>query len=641
MDDEEGPPPAWIPAAKGAATLGALLAACLVFGLHAQGSSLVATFALSCVIGYFVVSNVTPALHSPLMSVTNAISGTTALGGLALLASGWSSGGSAVAYAAAASVALSMVNVAGGFLMTGRMLDMFRRPTDPPPYEYLYAIPTLLVLGAYGFATFNGFATAGMHAMAGLASACLCIAAIWGLSSQESARLGNALGAAGVALGIAATLAPLAPAMTAQALVDVGAIMAGGSLIGLAVAARVAITSLPQLVAAFHSLVGLAAAVTAVAAFAAHFPASGAGLGHKIAIWSGVFIGSVTFTGSIVAYGKLQGLVPSRSVALPAKNLVNLAVTAGAASMLYVLAPSTIGLDAALQALYTTGALAAFLGAHMTTAIGSADTPVVITVLNSSSGWALCAEGFVLGSSLLTTIGALIGSSGALLSIHMCHAMNRGLVNVLLGIKGTLTKAAASSGDAMELCDVERGECVTCDIDEATRTLVDAKRVLIVPGYGLAVAKAQAAMADLIRILQSNGSEVVVGIHPVAGRMPGQLNVLLAEAGVPYDVVKEMEECNSGMDSFDATLVVGANDTVNPDAVENPASELAGMPVLEVWRSGRVIVLKRSLAGGFADVENPLFFRDGTNMLLGDAKCTLDDLKASMVGVLGPSCLTA
>jgi len=275
----------------------------------------------------------------------------------------------------------------------------------------------------------------------------------------------------------------------------------------------------------------------------------------------------------------------------------------------------------------------------MTLAIGSADTPVVITVLNSYSGWALCAEGFVLGSALLTTIGALIGASGLILSLHMCHAMNRGLVNVLLGVKGTLKKAAGAEGSANMLCDVEKGECFICDVPSASKDLCAAKKVLIVPGYGLAVAKAQATLADLITLLTNNGKEVGIGIHPVAGRMPGQLNVLLAEAGVSYDIVYEMDDVNSKMESYDCVLVIGANDTVNPDAVTNPESELAGMPVIEVWRASKVIVMKRSLAGGYADVENPLFYNEGTNMLLGDAKCTLDELKAGVLEELGPQCI--
>ena len=274
----------------------------------------------------------------------------------------------------------------------------------------------------------------------------------------------------------------------------------------------------------------------------------------------------------------------------------------------------------------------------MTTAIGGADTPVVITVLNSYSGWALCAEGFVLSNQLLTVVGALIGASGALLSLHMCHAMNRGVVNVLLGVKGTLSKGVSDKQPSV-MCDIERGECVVADVATATNDLVSASRVLVVPGYGLAVAKGQNSLADLLNLLRANGKEVGVAIHPVAGRMPGQLNVLLAEAGVPYDLVYEMDEVNADIEKYDAVLVIGANDTVNPSAVEDPDSELAGMPVVEVWRAKKVIVLKRSLAGGYADVENPLFFNENTNMLLGDAKCSIDDLRNKTLDVLGDQCI--
>lgn len=632
-------PPAWKPAADSAVLLAVGLGGAMALGMASGAASeslaLVSTFALSCVIGYFVVSGVTPALHSPLMSVTNAISGTTALGGLALIGGGWWSMG-AVAAAAAGSVMLSTVNIAGGFLMTGRMLDMFRRPGDPPSYEWLFAIPAVGALGYYGWATVAGAATAGMHAMVGLASACCCIGAIWGLSSQETARTGNALGAIGVALGVAATLAPMVPTMSAAAVRDIAAVLGGGAVVGVAIAARVAITDLPQLVAAFHSLVGLAAAITSVASYAAHPAAADAG--HKLAIWAGTLIGAVTFTGSIVAFGKLQGFVSSKPVALPAKNVFNLALFAGCCVALAGYMPASAAFADGMRMLAYTGALSAVLGATMTLAIGSADTPVVITVLNSYSGWALCAEGFVLGSALLTTIGALIGASGLILSLHMCHAMNRGLVNVLLGVKGTIKKAAGSA-DANVLCDVERGECFVCDVPSASRDLCASKKVLIVPGYGLAVAKAQATLADLITLLTNNGKQVAVGIHPVAGRMPGQLNVLLAEAGVSYDMVFEMDEVNDRIEQYDTVLVIGANDTVNPDAVNNPESELAGMPVIEVWRSAKVIVMKRSLAGGYADVENPLFFLENTNMLLGDAKCTLDELKAGVLEELGPQCI--
>ena len=565
------------------------------------------------------------------MSVTNAISGMTALGGLALMSGGILPDGPASAVAAAA-VALSAVNIAGGFLMTGRMLDMFRRPTDPADYTALYALPLLAALGCYGGAVATGAATGSLHAMAGLASGLCCIFAIGGLGSQSTARSGNALGVIGVALGIAATLGALAPYTSSALALQMAAALAVGGVVGLFIAARCALTDLPQLVAAFHSLVGLAAAATSVVSFISH-PGEAAA-----AIWVGTLVGGLTFTGSVVAFGKLQGLLSSKPVKLPAANAVNAALLALCIAALRFILPAGVAASTGLTALLAVCGLAMVLGTHMTLAIGGADMPVVITVLNSYSGWALCAEGFVLNSQLLTVVGALIGASGAILSLQMCAAMNRNLVSVILGIKGTAGQKKGGAAPAM-VCDVERGECVVCDVAAAAADLVKAKRVLLVPGYGLAVAKGQYAIADIIRLLRANGKDVSVGIHPVAGRMPGQLNVLLAEAGVPYDIVHELEEVNPKMGDVDVALVVGANDTVNPSAVMDPNSELAGMPVLEVWRAGKVIVMKRSLGGGYADVANPLFYNENTNMLLGDAKCVADDLEKAMKDLLGPQCV--
>ena len=576
------------------------LAALLAIGAANPSPSqlgLVTTFVLACMVGFQVVGGVAPALHSPLMSVTNAVSGLTALGGLQVMNGGLLPADWFGALAAGA-VLVSAVNLAGGLLMTSKMLSLFTRPTDPPAYTGLYAIPLVASLVAYGAAVIAGVAPPALHTAAGLASALCCVGAIGGLSSQKTARAGNALGVIGVSVGVAATLGAMASSLSAALLTQMGAVLAVGGTVGLAVAQRTAITELPQLVAAFHSLVGLAAAATGIVSYAAHPGVA------TVAVWMGVLIGAITFTGSIVAYLKLNGTLSSKPLALPRKGLVNTALLAGCVAALRPLLATGTPLDAGLVALGVTAGLAGLLGAHMTTAIGGADVPVVITVLNSYSGWALCAEGFVLGSQLLTVVGALIGASGALLSIIMCAAMNRSLVGVLLGIKGTLG-AKAGAAPTM-VCDVEKGECVVCDVPMAASDLVGAGSVLIVPGYGLAVAKGQHSVAELISLLRANGKKVTVAIHPVAGRMPGQLNVLLAEAGVPYDIVHEMEGVNPHMEEYDCSLVIGANDTVNPDAVENPNSELAGMPVIEVWRSKKVIVLKRSLGGGYADVENPL-----------------------------------
>ena len=634
-ENEARPPPAWLGDAKSAALFGTFLALMCVIGAAgppAEAVAIVSTFSLACIVGYFAVTGVTAALHSPLMSVTNAISGMTAVGALELMRGGAAPVGTAATFAAAA-VAMSAVNIAGGFLMTGRMLDMFKRPDDPPSYSKLLMVPVVITAAYYLPNAAAGVAAGALHETIALASALCCVGAISMLSSQATARTGNALGGAGVALGLAATAGPRLATAGAGSLAQAALALGAGGVCGLVIAARCAITDLPQLVAAFHSLVGLAATITSIAAYMSHPAATGAA--HLGAAWFGVLIGAVTFTGSIVAFAKLQGLVPSKEVSLPGKSAWNTASIVGAlyCGKVFFAAAGLGAVGDASWALAGVAAFGAFLGAHATLAVGGGDTPVVITVLNSSSGWALCAEGFVLGSQLLTVVGALIGASGAILSQIMCVAMNRSIVGVLLGVKGTLKPKGAKPGAGVEgamLCDAERGECIVSDPETAAKDLFDAKTVLIVPGYGLAVSKAQYAMADLIKMLRDAGKEVVVAVHPVAGRMPGQLNVLLAEAGVPYDIVKEMEEIEGEEGRFDVSLVVGANDTVNPAAVMDPDSELAGMPVIQVWRSRKVLMLKRSLAGGYADVDNPLFFNENTNMVLGDAKATVDEMYAKL-----------
>jgi len=339
------------------------------------------------------------------------------------------------------------------------------------------------------------------------------------------------------------------------------------------------------------------------------------------AIYFATCIGAVTATGSVVAFGKLNGNLSSTPMALPMRDQINMgmgAVTAASGVAFLGSGSPEVG----VAALGTTTALSGALGAHMTASIGGADMPVVITVLNSYSGWALCAEGFMLDNPLLTVVGALIGSSGAILTHIMCEAMNRDIISVLLGGFGGEVK-----GEAMKV----EGTHTEIEIADAVEALNDAGSVIIVPGYGVAVAKAQYALADIVKKLTDNGTKVRFGIHPVAGRMPGQLNVLLAEAGVPYDIVEEMEEINDDFKSTDVALVVGANDTVNSAAQDDPNSIIAGMPVLEVWHSKNVIFMKRSMASGYAGVDNPVFFKENTDMLLGDAKDSLDLINAQLV----------
>merc|ERR1711931_320835 len=453
------------------------------------------TFALGCIVGYHTVWSVVPALHSPLMSVTNAISGITAVGGMLLMGGGLYPTNTIQALAAGAAF-ISFINIFGGFIVTKRMLDMFKRPTDPPEHTMLMGIPAATFLGAYGYAMSQGYPE--VHQMAYLASGLACIGALGGLSAQPTARLGNALGMIGVSTGVAATLGLLQP--NPEVLTQMAVVAAGGGLLGTTIAKKIEITDLPQLVAAFHSLVGMAAMLTCFATYLDHYPGFAtdpAATMIKSALFLGTYIGGVTFTGSLIAYGKLNGNLNSNPLMLPGRHAINgglLAANAGA--MGYFLMTPELG-----------------MGMTLTMAIGGADMPVVITVLNSYSGWALCAEGFMLDNNLMTVVGSLIGASGAILSYIMCVAMNRSLPNVILGGFGTST---TGTGKAMEIT----GTATVWDVDETVKAIADARNIVIVPGYGLAVAKGQYPVAELVSILRKKGKNVRFGIHPVAGRMP-------------------------------------------------------------------------------------------------------------------------
>uniref|UniRef100_A0A287CSV4 proton-translocating NAD(P)(+) transhydrogenase n=1 Tax=Ictidomys tridecemlineatus TaxID=43179 RepID=A0A287CSV4_ICTTR len=411
----------------------------------------------------------------------------------------------------------------------------------------------------------------------------------------------------------------------AQQCKEVDILISTALIPGLTIAKRIQISDLPQLVAAFHSLVGLAAMLTCIAEYVVeypHFAMDAAANLTKIVAYLGTYIGGVTFSGSLVAYGKLQGILKSAPLLLPGRHLLNAGLLAASVGGIipYMIDPSfTTG----ITCLGSVSALSAIMGVTLTAAIGGADMPVVITVLNSYSGWALCAEGFLLNNNLLTIVGALIGSSGAILSYIMCVAMNRSLANVILGGYGTTSTAG---GKPMEIS----GTHTEINLDNAIDMIREANSIIITPGYGLCAAKAQYPIADLVKMLTEQGKKVRFGIHPVAGRMPGQLNVLLAEAGVPYDIVLEMDEINHDFPDTDLVLVIGANDTVNSAAQEDPNSIIAGMPVLEVWKSKQVIVMKRSLGVGYAAVDNPIFYKPNTAMLLGDAKKTCDALQAKV-----------
>ena len=583
-------------------------------------NTMVTTFSLSVIVGYHTVWGVTPALHSPLMSVTNAISGITAVGGMLCMTGGYLPDTTPATLAAIATF-ISSINIFGGFLVTQRMLDMFRRPGDPPEYNYLYAIPAAAFLGGYLASHMGGYPD--IQQMGYLAASLCCVGALSGLSSQSTSRVGNALGIIGVSTGMLATITGLnlsVPLMT-QMLGSIGI----GGVLGTIIAKRMAITDLPQLVAAFHSFVGMAAVLTCIATYMSEYshllsdPSAGV---TKAALFLGTYIGGVTFTGSLVAFGKLQGILKSDPLLLPGRNALNMGMLlANVGAMGYFM--TNPGYFADMTCLSTTAALSSAMGVTLTAAIGGADMPVVITVLNSYSGWALCAEGFMLNNNLLTIVGALIGSSGAILSYIMCRAMNRSLANVIFGGYGT---KSTKGGKPMEIT----GTHTEIQVDGAVDLIKEATNIIITPGYGLCVAKAQYPIAEMVDLLRKQGKNVRFGIHPVAGRMPGQLNVLLAEAGVPYDVVLEMDEINSDFPETDLTLVIGANDTVNSAAEEDPNSIIAGMPVLQVWRSKHVVVMKRTLGVGYAAVDNPIFYKPNTSMLLGDAKKTCDALLSKL-----------
>uniref|UniRef100_A0A6M2DWY7 proton-translocating NAD(P)(+) transhydrogenase n=1 Tax=Xenopsylla cheopis TaxID=163159 RepID=A0A6M2DWY7_XENCH len=579
-------------------------------------TAMTSTFALSGLVGYHTVWGVTPALHSPLMSVTNAVSGITAVGGMLLMGGGLVPH-TPVQYLAAGAAFASCVNIAGGFLVTRRMLDMFKRPGDPPEYGSLFALPAVAFLGGHLAATHYGCPE--VHQMAYLAASLCCVGALAGLSSQKTSRLGNYLGMIGVSGGIAATLGQLAPSN--DVLLQMAAVAGLGGGIGALIAKRIQITDLPQLVAGFHSLVGLAAVLTCFATFLHDYPSLAtdpSALVLKTALFLGTYIGGVTFSGSLVAYGKLQGLLSSKPLLLPGRHAINGGLLAGnALAMAAFFADGSLGSGMAL--LGGTAAMSTAMGVTLTAAIGGADMPVVITVLNSYSGWALCAEGFMLNNNLMTVVGALIGSSGAILSYIMCKAMNRSLPNVILGGYGT---SSTGSGQAAAITGTHTEVAVPNVVDMISQ----ARKIVITPGYGLCVAKAQYPIAEMATLLKARGKQVRFGIHPVAGRMPGQLNVLLAEAGVPYDDVLEMEEINDDFSETDLVLVIGANDTVNSAAEDDPNSIIAGMPVLKVWNADQVVVMKRSLGVGYAAVDNPVFYKPNTSMLLGDAKKTCEAL---------------
>ncbi|KAK6068386.1 NAD(P) transhydrogenase, mitochondrial [Seiridium cupressi] len=571
------------------------------------------TFALASLIGYRVVWGVSPALHSPLMSVTNAISGMVGIGGFFVMGGGYLPETFPQALGAA-SVLLAFVNVSGGFVLTKRMLDMFKRPTDPPEYPWLYAVPAALFGGGFLVAASTG--AAGLVQAGYMVSSVLCISSISGLATQATARMGNLLGILGVGSGILASL--LAVGFSPEVLTQFGALATIGSVVGFVIGRRIIPTDLPQTVAALHSVVGLAAVLTSIGSVMGDL--SHVTTLHLVTAYLGVLIGGITFTGSIVAFLKLAGKMSSRPLRLPGRHLINSGMLAGNMATMGAFVTMAPGSPLIAAAALSANTILSFAKGFTTTAgIGGADMPVVITVLNAYSGFALVAEGFMLDNPLLTTVGALIGVSGSILSYVMCVAMNRSLTNVLFG---------GISAPATTDYKVE-GVVTQTSVDDTAEALTNAESVIIVVGYGMAVAKAQYALSEIVSTLRAKNIKVRFAIHPVAGRMPGQCNVLLAEASVPYDIVLEMDEINDDFPDTDLVLVIGANDTVNPIALE-PGSPIAGMPVLHAWKAKQVIVMKRGMASGYADVPNPMFYMPGTKMLFGDAKMTCDAIKAAI-----------
>ena len=447
-----------------------------------------------------------------------------------------------------------------------------------------------------------------------IAATILFILALGGLSNQETARRGNWYGITGMAIALLATIFGK---VTDHYGLLIGTLLIGGS-IGLLLARRVQMTQMPELVAILHSLVGLAAVAVGYATFMdpmAHFVGVELTI-HNIEIYLGVLIGAVTFSGSVIAFGKLSGRIGGSPLTLPARHWLNLSLLLGAIWFGYAFAAG-----GGMTPLIIMTVIALLFGIHMVMAIGGADMPVVVSMLNSYSGWAASATGFMLSNDLLIVTGALVGSSGAILSYIMCRAMNRKFLAVIAGGFGTGGGAKAKSGG-----DEEQGEVVPIDTQETAALLAGAKEVMIIPGYGMAVAQAQHTVYEITKALRAKKINVRFGIHPVAGRMPGHMNVLLAEARVPYDIVFEMDEINDDFPDVDVSVVIGANDIVNPSALTDPDSPIAGMPVLECWKGATSIVLKRSMATGYAGVQNPLFFKENTRMLFGDAKDTLDEV---------------
>jgi NAD(P) transhydrogenase len=603
-------------------------------------------FLLAGAAGYQAVWGVAHALHTPLMSVTNAISGMTIVGGIELFST---SSNEEPKLMAAASAGVSAINVVGGFIVTQRMLNLFKRKEDTD-YSPLMFVPGVILM-VYSViysgvlappplcppgTPISNCSTAyvmtdsdvKMIDVNNTICSCLCIFAIVCLASQKSANVGAKFGMVGVVCAIFNTLI----ALSGDVLLGIAPYILVGSAIGLVGGSLISPMKLPQTVAAFHSLVGLAAMATSIAAYldVEGDRRKGANV-ENISALAGNFIGGVTLTGSLIAFGKLNGNLSSKELQLPGKNGINILgmlIFLGLSGYLIVAGDQDNAYgNVGQQCTYGVAIIACLMGYHLVASVGGGDMPVCITVLNSYSGWALAAEGFNLKVPMLACVGSIIGFSGAILTKIMCDAMNRDIMNVIFGGMNT---APVVKKDGDEAPKVHRETTVPA----VAALLVDASKVCIVPGYGMAQARAQSPVGALCTALRDAGKECDFIIHPVAGRMPGQMNVLLAEAGVPYDFVKEMDEVNDNMDSYDVCIVLGANDITNSAAQEVEGCSIWGMPVIHVWHCKKTIFCKRSMGGGYADLENPVFFKENTDMLLGDGLKSADALLAEVRGML-------
>merc|ERR1739838_169239 len=587
-----------------------------MFGSSQSLLTLVTIFVLAGAAGYQAVWGVVPALHTPLMAVTNAISGITAFGGIIMYTKSqghmWAEIWSAVGTSA------SCINIFGGFLVTYRMLEMFRRPEDPNEHLYLYLIPGLFVPIIYlADEAFGINATV----MTYVASSLCCIGSIAGLASQKTARIGAGLGMIGVMTGLVCTFGMVE--LNRKLLIHLLSMCSIGGIFGWLVGRAVQVTELPQTVAGFHSLVGLAAMVTSLAHYSRYDNIED--VTNLTACSLGNFIGGVTLTGSLVAYAKLNASfcgmkVKGTAVSLPGKNWINL-ISFSIVCILGWLCAVAKDVHYGMMIQYAISVTSMWMGFHLVASVGGGDMPVCITVLNHHSGWALVADGFMLNNIMMTVVGSLIGFSGGILSYIMCVAMNRSLGNVIFGGYATIAK---KKGTEEVLDHKEATVDLVCDL------VANSDSIIIVPGYGMAVAKAQHQVAEFAKFCNEHKKKVRFAIHPVAGRMPGQMNVLLAEAGVPYDWVEELEDINDDFSSSDMCLVVGANDITNEAAIIDPDCAIAGMPVLHVWETKNCIFMKRSMAAGYADLQNPVFFKDSTHMFLGDATKQMQKLNEAI-----------